>query len=474
MKMTTFKRLVFVASIWFLGAVVATTQAGVFFQEDFSADLAQWNTKHFTPYTLAIISSDGNPAPCLVLDQAYTISKQTFIYVGKATDFSVDLKQGGATNAGQRNASFYLSKTNVYGGYFAYMRLYGSTHSSHPNSLVCSLNYLDSGGNEKSEVTTYLPIPNGDGWHNAIIRIKTDGKCEFFLDHQLVYAGVHSITPAYDGRAAVMMGDWRSLYDNVLVEDAAEVQPVAPPTFDPQEGTFPGPIDVTISCATEGASIRYTTDGSLPSSTQGTVYTVPIHLNETTALNAIAFKEGMPDSEVVTANFILPRPVEINLNPGSEDNQINLNSKGLVTIAVLTREGFDATTIDPATVRFAEAPVAVRGAKAHLMASIEDVDGDGNLDLVLHFQVQDLQLESGVTQAVLTGQTYSGEQVRGSGIVSVVSPTSTAGGKNAAKEVSLLKEDDLGVSAPVPCTPVGIILLGCILMAGGMLTRMEV
>jgi len=51
---------------------------------------------------------------------------------------------------------------------------------------------------------------------------------------------------------------------------------VANPGFSPAAGTYTSAQTVTISTTTSGASIRYTTDGSTPSSTVGTLYSGPV------------------------------------------------------------------------------------------------------------------------------------------------------------------------------------------------------
>ena len=66
---------------------------------------------------------------------------------------------------------------------------------------------------------------------------------------------------------------------------------VATPTFNPEAGTYPEPLSVTISCATEGATIYYTTDGSTPSESS-TEYTTALSITETTTVKAIATKDG--------------------------------------------------------------------------------------------------------------------------------------------------------------------------------------
>ncbi len=58
---------------------------------------------------------------------------------------------------------------------------------------------------------------------------------------------------------------------------------------------------MTISSATSGASIRYTTDGSTPTATTGTLYSGAFALGSGGTIKAIAYKSGMSDSSVSTS-----------------------------------------------------------------------------------------------------------------------------------------------------------------------------
>lgn len=57
--------------------------------------------------------------------------------------------------------------------------------------------------------------------------------------------------------------------------------------FDHDRGLYTTPFDLALSTDTDGASIRYTTDGSVPTITAGTLYTAPIHITTTTVLRAM-------------------------------------------------------------------------------------------------------------------------------------------------------------------------------------------
>lgn len=73
----------------------------------------------------------------------------------------------------------------------------------------------------------------------------------------------------------------------------------------PGRGFFPVPIDIRIACPTPDTVIRYTTNGSLPSATNGLIYTGPFRLAGTTPLRAVGVRPGWRSSRVETHTYVL-------------------------------------------------------------------------------------------------------------------------------------------------------------------------
>ena len=90
-------------------------------------------------------------------------------------------------------------------------------------------------------------------------------------------------------------------------EKTPPVEKVAAPVISPNGTTFIGTQTVTITSATPGAQIYYTTDGSMPSA-KSNPYTMPLTIASSCAIKAIAIKDGMEDSAVTTAYFTLYVP----------------------------------------------------------------------------------------------------------------------------------------------------------------------
>lgn len=125
----------------------------------------------------------------------------------------------------------------------------------------------------------------------------------------------------------------------------------------------------------------------------------------------------------LTAPGVGPQPVDIDIKPGSYPNAINLGSNGVIPVAILSSDAFDATTVDPETVSLAGAGVAVRGKGNKCLASQEDVNGDGLTDLVVKIETENLgpgTFQNGT--AILTGETSDGVKFTGSDEITIVPP----------------------------------------------------
>ena len=138
---------------------------------------------------------------------------------------------------------------------------------------------------------------------------------------------------------------------------------------------------------------------------------------------------GSPWQESTTANdvgsmyvFSSQVIVSIDVKPGSDTNPINLKAKkGVIPVAILTTDHFDATTVDHTTVVFAGASEShVHKKTGEVVRHKTDVDGGGDIDLLLHFRVGDTELNGDSTEAVLTGKTFAGQDIVGSDAVRIV------------------------------------------------------
>ena len=115
-------------------------------------------------------------------------------------------------------------------------------------------------------------------------------------------------------------------------------------------------------------------------------------------------------------------PVDIDIKPGSDPNSINLDSAGVIPVAILGSDTFDASTVDPSTVCLAGASVKLIGKGSKYSASLEDVNGDGYLDLVCRIETASFLVESGASTAVLEAETYDGQRIRGEDTIRIVPP----------------------------------------------------
>ena len=120
--------------------------------------------------------------------------------------------------------------------------------------------------------------------------------------------------------------------DDISIVDGAEVvlETVATPTVTPAGGTYYEGQQVTIECATDGASVYYTLDGSTPNE-QSNLYLGILNINSSCTLKAFAKKENMYNSQVLTVqytildtNSLVALPFDISGNSDSTHLDIKL------------------------------------------------------------------------------------------------------------------------------------------------------
>ena len=139
---------------------------------------------------------------------------------------------------------------------------------------------------------------------------------------------------------------------------------------------------------------------------------------------------GMIDNTGVKLDGIaFTRPetthVDIDIKPDSDPNHVSPGSKGVIPVVILTTDTFDATTVDPSTLQFGNAGAGI----AHKSAHFEDIEDDGDLDLMLHFRTQETGIECGDADVYGTSTGFgSGGGGGGSG-----GPGSGTGGGNVSQ-----------------------------------------
>ena len=159
-------------------------------------------------------------------------------------------------------------------------------------------------------------IADGDGFTGTITwtPAPVDGK----FDYATEYTATVVLTPDSNHffTANTKAEGWSVSYDEASGKltlthkfEKTELGKIETPVIRPNGGRFTGRQTVKITCATEGAVIHYTTDGTTPTASSP-VYDGVFTITETTTVKAIAVKEKYLDSEVASATFTkyTPRP----------------------------------------------------------------------------------------------------------------------------------------------------------------------
>ncbi|TCO09749.1 T9SS type A sorting domain-containing protein [Natronoflexus pectinivorans] len=145
-----------------------------------------------------------------------------------------------------------------------------------------------------------------------------------------------NFTLVYEAGTVLAHLELRSVLNDVLDTKALEITKVSAPTFTPNGGNFFEEVEVTISSATDGATVFYKTNEE----DEWETYTEAFTISETTTVWAYAEMEDMDDSDVSSATFQFPIEVSsiAELRDGNTDGTYyHLTSEVFLTFATSNR-----------------------------------------------------------------------------------------------------------------------------------------
>ena len=196
---------------------------------------------------------------------------------------------------------------------------YAGAPISIPRSQIISAIAYRKGGSSSSVTTasytliagtpSFTPLEGIYGVADVQINTTTSGAViHYTTDGLLPTTGspLYSAAIHLTDTAVVKAVAFRSQYQDSHVGKATySIGHCAAPEFTVGTGTYANDQSVQIQSATPGASINYTLDGSPPSAALGTLYTVPVLINASATLKAVAFGAGLADSLVSTAVYTM-------------------------------------------------------------------------------------------------------------------------------------------------------------------------
>ncbi len=127
----------------------------------------------------------------------------------------------------------------------------------------------------------------------------------------------------------------------------------------------------------------------------------------------------------------------IDIKPGSDVNPVNLKSKGVLPVVIIGAEDFDVNQIDLSTATLDGASPRTKGSSGDV-GSFEDINGDLIVDLILHFDMRDMNIDPLASTLILTGELFDGTAFEGSDAIRIVPPGDMDGD-------GLLTSDDIGL-----------------------------
>ncbi len=121
--------------------------------------------------------------------------------------------------------------------------------------------------------------------------------------------------------------------------------------------------------------------------------------------------------------FAPPQVIGINVDPENDPNFIELLCPSLIPVAILGSEEFDVLDVDVTTLAFGPSGAGATGSE------LDDVDGDGLIDLLSIYRTVDTGIVRGDPEACLTGETFDGIQFEGCDSIVTIRNACPVGGE---------------------------------------------
>ena len=255
----------------------------------------------------------GSPLPMPTANQAYTITFDT-PYTYNGGNLLIGVYNDDGTDY---NGVYWYGTNNLSSGVSAYgyngSSLSSATYNAQKFLPKTTFTYtLPSGYNVNagtmSNGSIQFSINGGYDWYDELSNVDAGETIVISVNPEQGYelSGAPTVTPTCTVTGSGNLYSFEMPESDVTVNATFNCTTPADPTFSVATGTYTSVQNVSISCATAGATIYYTTDGSTPTSSS-TQYTGAITINETITLKAIAYI-GTCYSNVTTATYTMELP----------------------------------------------------------------------------------------------------------------------------------------------------------------------
>lgn len=281
---------------------------------------------------------------------------------------------------------------------------------------------VDSDGNEANDYS-YNPSLSEDGryvafysWATNLVPLDTNGQGDIFV-HDCESGETTRVSVDSDGNEAESFSQYPSISaDGRFIAFDSQADNLVPDDTNGWVG------DIFVHDRETGETVRVSVDSygneandySRHAAISGNGRYVAFQSEATNLVVEDTYSNYLGD-EIYVRGPLTDAQLEVTVDiaPNRDVNRIN-PERGRLAVAIVTDEAFDATQVDPASVRFGPeeaASVSVRRA---------DIDRDGDTDLVLQFQTAETGISCGDTEATLTGLTYQGISVSGTDAITPV------------------------------------------------------